>query len=295
MTKGSKKIIAVLFAFWLLFGISYSLQNTQAANSLVDLFSARVENITTTGITNTEVTIEFPTLVANGESIKNYDINYTEGKAIGEAFVEDMRKSSFNADSVDFKEENGNTYLTMRGLKPSTQYYFVVVPINKEGNVLVTSDQHSFITLADPTVTEPTTTVEPVLGAATLDAANFTNTVSGNSVTIKWNTISDVNKFRFATKETTKGEYKDVATESVTKETMTLIMEGIGMYNIKITPLDSSNNVIGEDKVLTVKIETITQTPGKGTPATGPMANMILMSTFLLMLIYVVYRFRTTK
>jgi hypothetical protein len=47
--------------------------------------------------------------------------------------------------------------------------------------------------------------------------------------------------------------------------------------------------------VLSVKIDAVTPVGGKGTPATGPALNLILMSTFLMMLIYVVYRFRTTK
>ena len=52
---------------------------------------------------------------------------------------------------------------------------------------------------------------------------------------------------------------------------------------------------MGVERTLAIKIDAIVTPDGKGTPATGAWLNLILMSTFLMMLMYVVYRFRNTK
>ncbi len=72
-------------------------------------------------------------------------------------------------------------------------------------------------------------------------------------------------------------------------------MSKAGSYNIKINGMDANGNVVGSERVLNAKVATITTPPGKGVPQTGPALNIILMSTFLLMLVYVVYKFRGAK
>ena len=162
--------------------------------------------------------------------------------------------------------------------------------------MLTTSDQKSFTTLASETAVEPvTTTTEPVLGSADTSAANFTYVLSGNNVTVKWKEITGATKFTFASKESTGTTYTNVGSELVSKEKFTFLIPTIGLYSIKIVPVDADGNVVGAEQILTVKITATVSTPGKGTPATGPALNLVLMSTFLLMLVYVVYRFRTTK
>ena len=298
MTKGSKKIAIAFLAICAVFGSLYvsHASDTSIIDALGWTAAQFGTNITITWISTTQAKIIFPLHVANGETIMNYDISYaTKSLDSTEAEVSDIKKVVFSNGS--FKTQNGNAELLLTGLVANTTYYFVIQPINKEWGLLTTSDQKSFKTLASETAVEPvtTTTTEPVLGAADTSAANFTFVLSGNNVTVKWNEITGATKFTFASKESTGTTYTNVGSELVSKEKFVFVIPTIGLYSIKITPVDADGNVVGAEKILTVKITATVSTPGKGTPATGPALNLVLMSTFLLMLVYVVYRFRTTK
>lgn len=294
MTKGSKKIAIAFLAICAAFGGLYLSQASDTAiMDVLETSSGFSTDVTTTWITSTQATIAFPLYVANGESIKNYEVNYaTNNLEAWETDLSAIKKVVFSEGS--YKIVNGKANLILTGLVTKTTYYFVIVPVNKEGTLLTSSDQYSFSTLATDVKTEPNQT-ETLLGSANTEEAKFTYTLSGNNVTVKWNAIDGATKFTFATKETTSTTYTNVGSELVSKEKFSFVIADIGLYSIKIIPIDADGNAVWAEKILTVKITAKTETPGKGTPATWPALNLVLMSTFLLMLVYVVYRFRTTK
>ncbi len=298
MTKGSKKIAIAFLAIWAVFGSIYV--SHASDSSIIDALGWTStefgSNITITWITTTEAKIVFPLHVANNETIMNYNVSYAKGSLDStETDASEIKKVVFS--NGTFKTQNGNAELLLKDLVANTTYYFVVQPINKEWGLLTTSDQQSFTTPATdaPAVVPTATTTEPSLGSAETTKANFTFTLSGNNVTVKWNEIEGATKFTFASKESTWTTYTNIWSELVTKEKFVFVIPAIGLYSIKIVPVDADGNIVGAEQILTVKITTTAPTPGKGTPATGPALNLVLMSTFLLMLVYVVYRFRTTK
>lgn len=296
MTKGSKIIAISILAIWAFFGSLYV--SHASDTSIIDALGWSTEqfgtNITVTWISTTQAKIVFPLHIANGETIMNYNVSYSR-KSLDSADSDfsDIKLLVFSNGS--FETKNGKAELLLTGLVANTTYYFVVQPINKEWTLLITSDQNSFTTLASDEIVEPVTTNEPTLGSAETSQANFTFTLSGNDVTVKWNEIEGATKFTFASKEATSTTYTNIGSELVSKEKFTFLIPTIGLYSVKIVPVDDDGNVVGAEKILTVKITATVSTPGKGTPATGPALNLVLMSTFLLMLVYVVYRFRTTK
>lgn len=296
MTKGSKKIAITLLAICAGLGATFVSHATDT--SIMDALGGSIAvfsdtTITTTGITSTKADIMFPLFVKNNETIMNYNVTYSKKSLLDGGDIGDMKEVTFANETI--KVENNNAKLTLEWLTPSTTYYFVVTPINKEGVKLDISTQVSFTTLASDPVATTTSTEEPMLWSANTDAANFTHTISGNKVVVTWEPIDGASKFTFATKESTGTTYSNVWSELVSKKTFTFVIPKIGLYSVKITPVDNDGKTVGAEKILTVKVTTVTDTPGKGTPATGPALNLVLMSTFLLMLVYVVYRFRTTK
>ncbi|MEI7477963.1 MAG: hypothetical protein WCJ81_05780 [bacterium] len=132
-------------------------------------------------------------------------------------------------------------------------------------------------------------------GNSDMESANVTYEISGSQITLTWQPIATAEKFSFSSKEGSEKKFTSVGSELVSKGTYKFILGKKGLYGIKIIALDKTGTPTGAEKILSVKIDVVTIAPGKGTPATGAELNIVLMSTFLLMLVYVVYRFRTTK
>jgi hypothetical protein len=256
-------------------------------------------SITTTGPTTSSVTIEFPVFSANGEQIMNYAVSYVKDKSIASADITDIKKATFEGDAV--KVVNGKINIVLQWLTADSTYNFVVSPINKEGVELDLSDEFSFKTLAaaaqnntTPT-NNPTASNEPLAGSADTASANFTYTLDNNRVTVKWNSIAGASKFSFSTKELTQSTYTFLSDVNISSETYSFVIGKVGSHTVKIVPVDAAGNVVGAERVLAIKIDNVSAPTGTGTPATWAGLNLILMSTFLMMLVYVVYRFRTTK
>lgn len=104
-----------------------------------------------------------------------------------------------------------------------------------------------------------------------------------------------MNKYQFALKNINDTDYKTLGTVKASDESFSFVVSKAGSYNIKINGLDANGNIVGSERVLNAKVEKISIPPEKGKPQTGPGLNIILMSTFLMMLIYVVYKFRGAK
>lgn len=299
MANGSNKVIVALLGLVAVFGL---VQTYAADNNLLDALggggSSWATSVTSTGQTATTVKIEFPVFLVNGEKIMNYAVSYVKGKSIASADLTDIKKVVFAGEKVVIDSSDKVT-LTMDTLVANSTYNYVVTPINKEGTELDPSDEMTFTTNATDAAatTTPTTGsgTETVLGAADTAGANITYAVSGSKVTLKWSAIAGASKFVFSMKEGTETTYKNIGEELVSKETFSFIVGKKWLYSVKIVPVDTAGATAGAEKVLSVKIETLSAVDGKGTPATGAGLNMILMSTFLLMLVYVVYRFRTTN
>lgn len=306
MTKGSKKFLVGALSLFAVIGSIhtynvYAAESTSLLDALGGTTTSWTSSITTSGPTQNSITIEFPVFASNGESITSYAVSYVKGKSIATADFSEINKATFASDKV--KIENDKASIVLEGLLANTTYNFVVMPVNKEGTELTPSDEFSFTTTnaaattngTTDNTTDTTTTDGTVFGAADTSAANFTYTISWSTVTVLWKSIPGTSKFNFSSKEATEANYSNIGAEQVSKEKYVFVLGKIGLYSVKIVPVDANGATVWAEKVLSVKIDTVSETPGKGTPATGVGLNLILMSTFLLMLIYVVYRFRTTK
>ena len=270
---------------------------TNILEALNDDNSTWASSITTTNIKDTSADIEFPVLTANNEQIMNYAISYVKDKTIASADLTDIKKVTFEGEKV--KLDAGKITLVLDGLVPSSTYNFVVTPINKEGTELDLSDETGFKTLAawtgNPTNTTNGNNDEPMLWAADTASANFTYIVDNSKVTVKWDSIPGASKFAFSMKEAVESNYTNVGEELITKESYTFTISKKGLFTVKIIPIDIDGNTVGAERSLSIKIDDISAPTWVGTPATGAGLNLILMSTFLMMLVYVVYRFRNTK
>lgn len=255
--------------------------------------------------TATSVNIEFPIFSTNGEQIMNYAISYVKDKSIAGADLSDIKKVTFEWDKV--KVDNGKVTLVLDWLVAESTYNFVVSPINKEGTELELSDEFSFKTLSAAAATANTTNTtdgnilnewangENMLWSADTASANFTYSLDNNKVTVSWKAISGATKFSFSTKEATQSTYTYVGDVDISKESYTFVISTKWLHTVKIVPVDNAGASMGVERTLAIKIDAIVTPDGKGTPATGAGLNLILMSTFLMMLMYVVYRFRNTK
>jgi hypothetical protein len=260
-------------------------------------------SIVATWPTTTGIMIQFPVFSTNGEKIMNYAISYVKDKSIAGANISDIKKVTFEGDKV--KVNNDKVTLILDWLTADSTYNFVVSPINKEGNELELSDEFTFKTLAvnaTNNTPDPTTMLnewgntDTMLWAADTASALLTYVLNDNKVTVTWKTISGASKFNFSTKEATQSVYTNLGSVDVSKEQYEFTITKKGLHTVKIVPVDNAGKTVGVEKTLSIKIDTIaTPEKGKGTPATGAGLNLILMSTFLMMLMYVVYRFRTTK
>lgn len=305
MKNVTKKILATFFALIAVFAFVKTYAADTGSNLLDALAgdnSTWAASITTTGANATSIKIEFPIFVSNNEQIMNYAVSYVKGKSIANADLTDIKKSTFEGDKVVV--ENGKATLLLDTLSASSTYNFVVTPINKEWTELDPSDEMSFQTTAESAMqntdqswimNDTSVTNETMMGSADTASANFTYVVSNSTVTVKWQPIAGATKFAFSMKETIDPAYTNVGEEVITKGTYSFLIGKKWLYTVKIVPEDANGSVVWVEKNLSIKIDTISATPGKGTPATGAWLNIILMSTFLMMLIYVVYRFRTTK
>ncbi len=230
---------------------------------------------------------------ANGENILQYSVVYSEGKSISVAEPKDLIEEKITLESSDVK--NNMIELKLNSLKAGTLYYFIIKPTNKDGISGDFSTEGSFTTLGSTPNSTPNTPVTPnddVFGAPTAGNANFTYTVSGSNVTLTWNSTTDVARYQFSLKNINDKDYNTLGSAKASDQSFSFVVGKTGSYNIRIIGVDANGNTVGSERILNTKIATITTPPGKGIPQTGPALNIILMSTFLLMLIYVVYKFR---
>ncbi len=295
MSNFLKKIFFALLAMVSIVSLGY----TQAADTgsvIGDENPNWGSSVVASGPTANSFSVVFPVYKSNGEQITTYAISYTVGIPIAQADIPDIKKVPFEWDKVQIV---GDTVtLVLDNLKASTSYSFVIIPINKEGTELVISNPVEVQTTAANAATDTTLLndgSETLLGAADTASANFTYVVNDNKVTVKRQVIQGASKFAFSMKEAIDATYTNVGEELISKGSYTFVIGKKGLFTVKIVPIDAAGQSAWVERTLSIKIDAVTATPGKWTPATGAGLNLILMSTFLLMLIYVVYRFRTTK
>lgn len=306
----SNKLKKLFFALLSVVGIA-TLSQTFAAdqgNNILDALQGDNSTWTTSIVaswpTATTVNIEFPVFTSNGEQIMNYAISYVKDKSIAGADLSDIKKVTFEWDKV--KVDAGKVTLVLDWLVADSTYNFVVSPINKEWTELELSDEFSFKTLtAEAAANNNNQWTTDILNegwatdtmqwAADTASANFTYVLDNNKVTVVWKAISWASKFSFSTKEATQSTYSYVGDVDISKESYTFVISTKWLHTVKIVPVDNAWKTVGIERTLAIKIDAVTTPSGKGTPATGAWLNLILMSTFLMMLIYVVYRFRSTK
>lgn len=260
-------------------------------------------SIVTTWPTSTSVNVEFPIFTTNGEQIMNYAISYVKDKSIAGADLSDIKKVTFEGDKV--KVAAWKVTLVLDGLVAESTYNFVVSPINKEGTELELSDEFSFKTLSVAAATAATqwngnildewTNGDNLQWAADTASANFTYVLDNNKVTVSWKAISGATKFSFSTKEATQSTYTYVWDVAISAESYSFVISKKWLHTVKIVPVDNAGASVGIERTLAIKVDAVVTPSGVWTPATWAGLNLILMSTFLMMLMYVVYRFRNTK
>ncbi len=308
MSKLFKKLLVALVGTISILSLSTTFAAEEAAPTLWDALLGEnanwISSITTTWVTATSFTIEFPVYVSNGEQILNYAVSYVQNKPMSAADITDYKKVAFEGSDVVIT--NNKVAITLDELTPNTTYNFVVNPINKDGIELEFSDEFSVKTPAangwsTTNTTDPVNTTtnwgddQPMLWSADTAGANFTYEVNKNAVTVKWNAISGALKFQFSMKEATAAQYTYLWDADISAESYNFLVWKTGLFTVKVVPVDGAWNPAWVERTLSIKIDDLSPPTGTGTPPTWAGLNLILMSTFLMMLMYVVYRFRTTK
>jgi hypothetical protein len=228
----------ILFALFGVIAIIGATQISHAAdNNLLNALGTETPtwstSITSTGPTDTTVKIQFPLYTSNNEKIMNYSVSYVKGKKIIDADLTEIKKDTFAGEKVVIDGDTAT--LTLGKLTAESTYEFVVTPINKEGTELTPSDPMSFTTLkagqaaATTTNTTPDTTANngngEQLPAADTAGANFTYTLSGSKVTLKWKSIAGASKFQISMKEATASSYTSIGEEQVSKESYSFVID----------------------------------------------------------------------
>ncbi len=299
MQTWSKKVLGYTLAATA--GLAVITSVSLAADSSIDsIFGSTIswgftpsDVITATGMTTTGAIIQAPVVKANGENILQYSVVYSVGKSISVAEPQDLFEQKFTLDAAAVSQ--GTVQLQVTGLKVGTLYYFIIKPTNKDGISGDFSTEGSFTTLGSTPDNIPDAPVDTSVGAPTDANVNFTYVVSGSNVMLKWNASAAVSNYQFSLKNINDTDYKSVGNAKSTDQQFSFVVSKAGSYNVKIVGMDANGNTVGSERILNVKVDTISDVPGKGTPQTGPGLNIILMSTFLMMLIYVVYKFRGAK
>lgn len=296
MQTWSKKMLGYTLAVTTGIAIVTSVSLAAEDNSIDSIFGSTTswgfspsDVITTTGTTNTGTIIMAPVVQANSENILQYSVVYSEGKSISVAEPQDLFEEKITLEASDV--ENNMIELKLATLKPGTLYYFIIKPTNKDGISGDFSSENSFTTLGNTTETNSDTT----LGAPTDANPNFTYLASGSNVTLKWSAVDGVTKYQFSLKNINDKDYKALGNANASEMSFPFVVSKAGSYNVRIVGMDANGNTVGTERILNVKVDTISTPPGKGIPETGTGLNVILMSTFLMMLIYVVYKFRGAK
>lgn len=300
MQTWSKKLLGCTLAVTLGIAVVTSVSLAAEDDSIDSIFGSTTswgftpsDVITTTGTSSTGTTIVAPVVKANGEDILQYSVVYSEGKSISVAEPQDLFEQKITLESSDVVNEM--IELDVNNLKAGTLYYFIIKPTNKDGISGDFSTEGSFTTLGADQVTTTDNTPDDTLGAPTDANANFTYVVSGSKVTLKWNATTAVDRYQFSLKNINDTDYKALGSAKASDETFSFVVSKAGSYNVRIIGTDANGNTVGSERILNTKVDTISTPPGKGTPQTGPGLTIILMSTFLMMLIYVVYKFRGAK
>lgn len=300
MQTWSKKLLGYTLAATAGIALVTSVSLAAEDNSIDSIFGSTTswgftpsDVISITGTTSTGVIIEAPVVQANGENILQYSVVYSEGKSISIAEPQDLFEEKITLESSDVVDNK--IQLELSSLKPGTLYYFIIKPTNKDGISGDFSTEGSFTTLGTAQDTTTTSTDDTTLGAPTDANANFTYVVSGSNVTLKWNATEGVDRYQFSLKNINDADYKALGSAKASDESFSFVISKQGSYNVRIVGNDANGNTVGSERILNMKIDVITTPPGKGTPQTGTGLNVILMSTFLMMLIYVVYKFRGAK
>lgn len=295
MHTWSKKLIgytlAATAAGALIASVSYAAENIDSIfGSTTSRGFTPSDVLQTTGATDSTITIQAPVVQANGENILQYSVVYSEGKSISVAEPQDLVEAKFTLEASSIV--NNTIELPLSGLKAGTLYYFIIKPTNKDSISGDFSSESSFTTLGNAPAGD-----DPMLGAANDSNANFTYVLSSGTVTLKWNTATTdgVSKYVFSLKNISEKDYKSLGEANVSEGKFAFVVTKVGSYNVKIIGYDAGGNQVGAERVLNVKVDNVSNVPGKGNPETGPALNIILMSTFLMMLVYVVYKFRGTK
>lgn len=300
MQTWSKKILGCAVAVTMGIAVVSSVSMAADDSSIDSIFGSTTswgftpsDVITTTGTSSTGTTIVAPVVKANGEDILQYSVVYSEGKSISVAEPQDLFEQKITLESSDIV--NGMIELDVNNLKAGTLYYFIIKPTNKDGISGDFSTEGSFTTLGSDQMTTTNNPGDNSLGAPTDANANFTYVVSGSKVTLKWNATAAVDKYQFSLKNINDADYRALGNARGADEMFSFVVSKAGSYNIRIIGSDANGSTVGSERILNIKVDTISTPPGKGVPQTGPGLTIILMSTFLMMLIYVVYKFRGAK
>jgi len=175
----------------------------------------------------------------------------------------------------------------------------LMAQLSAQGDATTTSDSGSTTTATTTATTETTETHN----AAEIKMQNITYTNVGSKYTITWTPIQGTANVEVSVKNTdTDMDYTKLQTVEASRGSVDINLTSQGTYTIKLTPVDALSTALGQDNIITIKVESpaaIPTTPQeaqesiKAAPQVGPAEDLLFGGLILVAILYFVYRFRT--
>ncbi len=209
----------------------------------------------------------------NGEVIKRYKVTYS---------TTSMTESSDNMVALPeftFEEITGDVVdLQITWLIQWTNYYVVVVPVNKDNVEWNASTELSFTLESHE--------------AAPVSLQNTSYAVESGSVNVKWSAIEWASKVEVYVKEESEADYKKIGTANMTDGTYGFPVAKSWNYSVKMIPTDDNWNPVGSETLLTVKVENVADVAVNKAPKVWPATDLMIATLIIASILYFALRFR---
>lgn len=221
----------------------------------------------------------------DNKPVEKYRIYYAN-KSIQSADPKDISEKV-----VEVESTTGNyVMLKFDGLKPETQYFAVVAPVNPtdptdDGLDMITEKEVSF-------------TTAKVMAAG--DAEVFNNvsyTYENNMVTLTWTPGGSAEKAEIYIRHQGETAYDKLGTPMASDGKYTFKVTKAGNYFVKMVGLDNKGSAVGKEHVQTVKVDKVDmpEEPVKAAPKVGAATDILVGLAIIGVVMYFVYRFRRNE
>lgn len=236
------------------------------------------------------VVIETPVVMDNNWlEILTYKLIYYD-KSITDPSYSDAQISQEEEFVFDESELTWDSVsLRLDWLELGKQYYWVVIPVNSESMEGTESSEISFMV-------EPEEE-EIMHWAAAYELENVSYSLNWTDATLTWTPVEWVDNVEIYFRNESQEDFVKQWTASMSDGSFTLSVMESWNYVAKLIPTDDNWNPVGNDKLLTMKVEvTESETPEvKEVPQVWPATNAIVAFLILSVIAYFGLRFRKSN